>query len=258
MRPGYTGTSSDKGQPARPPAKGTAPDDLMSPTIVGTGPIEPTAAAMPVSGARIGQYEIIRELGRRGMGAVYAARDTKLGRKVAIKFLNSHNQPELTGRLILEARATARSSHENIIVIHEVGEHDGNPFMVLEYLQGVPLTQLLQDGRRLPPAQAVELIVPVVRALTAAHAHNIVHRDLKPDNIFVTDSGTIKVLDFGTAKLAQGDDEDNAALLRAVAASPSQAAPADRELTRRGHLMGTVPYMSPEQWGAGDATVDHQ
>jgi eukaryotic-like serine/threonine-protein kinase len=263
MRPGYTGTSSDKGHPARPPAKGTAADESMPPTIIGTGPIEP-AAAMPVAGARIGQYEIIRELGRGGMGAVYAARDTKLGRKVAIKFLNSHNQPELTARFILEARATARCSHENIIVIHEVGEHDGNPFMVLEYLQGGPLTQLLQDGRRLPPAQAVELIVPVVRALTAAHAHNIVHRDLKPDNIFVTDSGTIKVLDFGIAKLVQGDNDDNALLLRTVAANPANAAqpghpaPGGRELTRRGHLMGTLPYMSPEQWGAGNAAVDHQ
>jgi len=230
----------------------------MVPTIHGTGPDGPASAStLPAQGTRIGQYEIIRELGRGGMGAVYAARDTKLGRKVAIKFLNSDNHPELTARFILEARATARCSHENIIVIHEVGEHDCNPFMVLEYLQGVPLTQLLQDGRKLPPAQAVELIVPVVRALTAAHAHNIVHRDLKPDNIFVTDSGTIKVLDFGIAKLAQGDDEDNAALLRTVAANPSQPAPADRELTRRGHLMGTLPYMSPEQWGAGNTHVDH-
>jgi serine/threonine protein kinase len=230
----------------------------MVPTIQGTGSDGAgSAPPMPIAGARIGQYEIIRELGRGGMGAVYAARDTKLGRKVAIKFLNSNNQPELTARFVLEARATARCSHENIIVIHEVGEHDGSPFMVLEYLQGVPLTQMLQDGRKLPPAQAVELIVPVVRALTAAHAHNIVHRDLKPDNIFVTDSGTIKVLDFGIAKLAQ-DDEDNAALLRAVAANPAQPAPAGRELTRRGHLMGTLPYMSPEQWGGGNTTVDHQ
>src|SRR5258705_13769868 len=106
---------------------------------------EPTASGEQsfglAPGARIGQYELIRELGRGGMGAVYAARDTKLGRKVAIKFLSSHNHPELTARFILEAKATARCSHENIIVIHEVGEHDGNPFMLLEYLQGVPLTQ---------------------------------------------------------------------------------------------------------------------
>src|SRR5215510_4078419 len=226
MRPGFTGTSSGKGTLARLPAKGTAPDELMVPTIHGTGPDGPVAApSMPVPGTRIGQYEIIRELGRGGMGAVYAARDTKLGRKVAIKFLYGNN-PELTARFILEARATARCNHENIIVIHEVGEHDGNPFMVLEYLQGAPLTQLLQDGRKLPPAQAVELIVPVVRALTVAHAHNIVHRDLKPDNIFVTDSGTVKVLDFGIAKLLHQEDDDGAPLLRTAAAA--NAAPAGR------------------------------
>src|SRR6185503_14931132 len=210
-------------------------------------------------GTQIGQYEIIRELGRGGMGAVYAARDTKLGRKVAIKLLNSNNQPELTARFILEAKATARCSHENIIVIHEVGEHDGNPFMVLEYLQGGPLTQLLRDGRRFPPAQAIELMVPVVRALTVAHAHNIVHRDLKPDNIFVTDSGTIKVLDFGIAKLIHGDPDEGTGIAPSLAARAVDLAPGlPRELTRRGTLVGTLPYMSPEQWGAGGAAVDHQ
>src|SRR5689334_18522729 len=104
-------------------------------------------AWLPAPGTRIGQYEIIRELGRGGMGAVYAARDTKLGRKVAIKLLNGNQDPELTARFLIEARATASCSHENIIVIHEVGEHGGSPFMVLEFLQGAPLTQLLQDGR---------------------------------------------------------------------------------------------------------------
>jgi eukaryotic-like serine/threonine-protein kinase len=173
---------------------------------------DPTAS-LPVPGTRIGQYEIIRELGRGGMGAVYAARDTKLGRKVAIKFLSSHS-PELTARFIIEARATAQCSHENIIVIYEVGEHAGDPFMVLELLQGAPLTQLLQDGRKLPPAQAVELMVPVVRALTVAHSHDIVHRDLKPDNIFVTDAGAVKVLDFGIAKLVHGGTGDGVAPAR--------------------------------------------
>jgi serine/threonine protein kinase len=221
-------------------------------------PAEP-ASSLPVPGARIGQYEIIRELGRGGMGAVYAARDTKLGRKVAIKFLSSNTEPELTARFLIEAKATAQCNHENIIIIHEVGEHDGNPFMVLEYLQGAPLTQLLQDGRKLPPAQAVELMVPVVRALTVAHAHNIVHRDLKPDNIFVTDSGTIKVLDFGIAKLAHGGDEGGALIRSAAAKASGPNAEGTRELTRRGLLVGTLPYMSPEQWGAGGGgAIDHQ
>jgi len=232
-------------------------DDLVTPGAV-LDPPEPPSL-LPTPGMRIGQYEVIRELGRGGMGAVYAARDTKLGRKVAIKFLfSNHQQPELTARFILEARATARCSHENIIVIHDVGEHGGNPFMVLEHLQGAPLTSLMQDGRRLPPAQAVELIVPVVRALAVAHAHNIVHRDLKPDNIFVTDAGTIKVLDFGIAKLVQGDDDDGVLARAAYAKAPEPSAGDSPSLTRRGMLMGTLPYMSPEQWGGGGSNVDHQ
>ncbi len=241
---------------------GSAPG---APPVVTAAPApEPDpAASLPVPGARIGQYEIIRELGRGGMGAVYAARDTKLGRKVAIKFLSGHS-PELTARFIIEARATAQCSHENIIVIYEVGEHGGNPFMVLELLQGAPLTQLLLDGRKLPAAQAVELMVPVVRALTVAHSHNIVHRDLKPDNVFVTDSGTVKVLDFGIAKLLHGGADEGVASARSAAAMAAEAAPAPgapagkRELTRRGTMVGTLPYMSPEQWGAAGGVVDHQ
>ena len=211
---------------------------------------------LPPPGARVGQYELIRELGRGGMGAVYLARDTKLGRRVAVKFLQS-DQPELTARFILEARATARCSHENIVVIHEVGEYEGNPFMVLEYLQGGELGKQIQPGRSMPMSRAVELIVPVVRALACAHEHNIVHRDLKPDNIFVTEAGTVKVLDFGIAKLVQGQVQSEGVAegvnQSLIAASISDASP---ELTRHGALVGTVPYMSPEQWmGAG---VDHR
>jgi eukaryotic-like serine/threonine-protein kinase len=218
-------------------------------------------AGQPESAERIGSYELIRELGRGGMGAVFLARDTKLGRRVAIKFLHAHN-PELTARFILEARATARCHHENIIVIHDVAEHRGNPYMVLEYLEGSPLSKLLGKDHGLPPGRAVELVVPVVRALVRAHSHNIVHRDLKPDNIFVTDSGTVKVLDFGIAKLMQGGAGDaatpglmaeRAALSRAGASAASMA-----ELTRRGALVGTIPYMSPEQLGRGRGRSPHR
>ena len=244
----------------------------------------PQPPGPPLPAQRIGQYELIRELGRGGMGAVFLARDVKLGRRVAIKFLHT-TDPQLNARFILEARATARCNHENIVVIHEVGEHHGEPFMVLEYLQGGPLSKRLQFGRPIPPAHAVELMLPVVRALVCAHEHNIVHRDLKPDNIVVTDAGTVKVLDFGIAKLLHGaslnnlaesempaeqrmaavrdhlahalagpDDVTQRQRAQATGASAPEFAPAVH--TRKGALVGTIPYMSPEQWGAD--TVDHR
>jgi serine/threonine protein kinase len=214
---------------------------------------------LPSPGTRIGSYELIRELGRGGMGAVYMARDVKLGRRVAIKFLHTE-QPETTRRFIVEGRATARCSHENIVVIHDVGEHLGHPFMVLEYLQGKPLGKLLD--RPLPPQRVLELIVPVVRALACAHEQGIIHRDLKPDNIFVTDAGTVKVLDFGIAKLGQDTFPDD------LPSEPPADIPGERAgdlagaantgdteqagLTRRGAIMGTLAYMSPEQWGVDE------
>lgn len=219
-----------------------------------SSPSAPEAGAAegePRPGMRIQQYELIRELGSGGMGTVFLARDTRLGRRVAIKFLRAKD-PKLSRRLVLEARTTARCSHENIVVIYEVGEAQGSPFMVLEYLQGQPLKKLLHR-QPLPPTRAVELMVPVVRALACAHEQNIVHRDLKPENIFVTDSGTIKVLDFGIAKVLQGEQ------LAAEAEHSLLAMPGagGAELTHRGAVIGTLPFMSPEQWGNG-VEVDHR
>jgi len=211
---------------------------------------------MPEPGELVGQYELIRELGRGGMGTVFLARDTKLGRRVAIKFLQTTHH-ELTQRFILEARATAQAQHENIVVIYEVNEHDAAPYMVLEYLRGATLTKHVEGGNRLPPARAVELMVPVVRALVCAHELGIVHRDLKPDNIFVTDSGTIKVLDFGIAKILQGEGADAEPAGGGQGQSLADSNWDDSfvgestELTRMGTIMGTMSYMSPEQWGIG-------
>ena len=217
---------------------------------------------LPKPGMTINQYELIRELGAGGMGTVYLARDTKLGRKVAIKILNT-NHPELTQRFIVEARATARCSHENIVIIYEVGEFANQPYMVLEFLQGSVLTELVHGGKRLPAGRAVELMVPVARALIAAHEQGIVHRDLKPDNIFVTETGTVKVLDFGIAKV-----RDASAPEKTPTAAPNPAQvrlPTAAELgentntnlTRQGVIMGTMKYMSPEQWGIG-VEIDHR
>jgi len=199
-------------------------------------------------GVRIEQYELIRELGRGGMGQVFLARDTRLGRRVAMKFLAA-NSPRFTERFLVEARATARCSHENIVVIHDVDEYQGVPYMVLEYVEGTTLKRLLEE-RRLPVGRAVELIVPVVRALARAHEANIIHRDLKPENILVTAAGTIKVLDFGIAKLFSSPEA------RPRPRPPSGPPNMPLTATRSGAIVGTLPYMSPEQLGTD--TVDHR
>lgn len=203
-------------------------------------------------GKKIGQYELIRMLGRGGMGVVYLARDNKLGRRVAIKFLQIQH-PELVRRFIVEARVTARCTHENIVVIHEVGEFAGSPFMVLEYVDGQPMASMRAQAP-LPVTRAVEILVPVVRALARAHEEGIVHRDLKPENILLGNSGTVKVLDFGIAKLLEPGP------------SPSAGPPSGHrtmgfvspgDSSQKTGLVGTMAYMSPEQWGML-SDIDHR
>jgi len=211
-------------------------------------------------GTRIQHYELIRELGSGGMGTVFLARDTRLGRRVAIKFLHTQDA-DVTKRFILEARTTARCSHENIVIIYEVGESHAGPFMVLEFLEGQPLMKVM-GKQRLPPARAVELMVPVVRALACAHEQGIVHRDLKPENIVVTNAGAIKVLDFGIAKVLQGDEPNEGLLAQGHNGKPQLPSAAElgedvSNLTRRGAIMGTMAYMAPEQWGIG-VPIDHR
>ncbi|HVV82700.1 MAG TPA: serine/threonine-protein kinase [Kofleriaceae bacterium] len=252
-------TAIATGQSTPPLAQGTKPTPKTEVSEV-TGLWGPGQGPRP--GVTINQYELIRELGAGGMGTVFLARDTKLGRKVAIKILNS-NHPELTQRFIVEARATARCSHENIVIIYEVGEYASQPYMVLEFLQGSVLTELVHGGKRLPAGRAVELMVPVCRALAVAHEQGIVHRDLKPDNIFVTETGTVKVLDFGIAKVR--DHSEKAPVAAPSAPQGQVRLPTAAELgentntnlTRQGVIMGTMKYMSPEQWGIG-VEIDHR
>jgi serine/threonine protein kinase len=210
-------------------------------------PAPPSSVAAIGPGTRVHQYELIRELGRGGMGMVWAARDTKLGRRVAMKFLLNASRG-VAERFLTEARATAQCSHDNIVIIHEVDEIGDVPYMVLEFLEGQMLRDVIGTfgGTSLPPSRVIELVLPIARALARAHELGIVHRDLKPENVFVTSAGQVKVLDFGIAK----------ALGQAEQLRPEHGASAGLHLTREGTMVGTLPYMSPEQMGV-DA-VDHR
>ncbi|HMA96682.1 MAG TPA: serine/threonine-protein kinase, partial [Polyangiaceae bacterium] len=184
------------------PQVGNTDADGLRPLELGHLPTgEPRLPLNQVTpGARVGRFEIIRELGGGGMGTVYLARDCQLGRRVAIKFLRT-TRASVARRFATEGAATARCMHENIVVLHEVGEIDGRPYIVFEYLQGQTIADLIRTAAPMTATRAVDLIVPVVRALVCAHDHGIVHRDLKPGNILLTSTGTVKVLDFGIAKL---------------------------------------------------------
>jgi serine/threonine protein kinase len=196
-------------------------------------------------GVRLGSYEIVGRLGAGGMGEVYKARDTRLGRAVAIKALRSGADPELLRRLEREARAASALNHPNIVHIYDVGELAGRgPYVVMELVEGETLRQRLRRGP-LPIPVALDLAAQLGDGLAKAHRAGIVHRDLKPENVMVTPDGVLKVLDFGLAKVLAaplGGVEDGQTL--------------SRHGTRAGLLLGTLEYMSPEQ--ASGRAVDHR
>jgi serine/threonine protein kinase len=187
------------------------------------------------SGTKLGPYEIVSLAGAGGMGEVYRARDTRLNRDVAIKVLPealAHDADRLR-RFEQEARTIAALNHPNILGIHDIGAHDGAPFLVSEFLEGQTLREKLVSGP-LPVRRAIEYALGIAEGLAAAHEKGIVHRDLKPENVFVTRDGRIKVLDFGLAKLVRPEDNHETVTLTSPATLP-------------GTVMGTVGYMSPEQ-----------
>jgi eukaryotic-like serine/threonine-protein kinase len=190
---------------------------------------------MPVSaGTRLGPYEVVELLGAGGMGEVYRARDSRLGRDVALKVLHDDvaRDPDRLKRFELEARAVASLNHPHILTVHDVGSDDGTPYVVSELLEGESLREVL--SRRSPTQrQVLAWAVQTAQGLAAAHRKGIVHRDLKPENLFLTTDGRIKILDFGLAKQ--------------TAASLDSAELTESSPTRPGVVMGTVAYMSPEQ-----------
>lgn len=218
--------------------------------VVASSTPDPSETMPSMTNAMIGQvlgsYRVLDILGEGGMGRVYLAEHTKIGRRVALKMLHSHlaHSPEVVRRFFDEARAVNRILHEHIVEITDFVENeDGNNYFIMEHLRGAPLSDVMEeDNGTSPIARSLGIGVQVASALSAVHAANIVHRDLKPENIFLTHRGGqkdfVKLLDFGIAKLV-GDDGSDMKL----------------QTTQAGVIMGTPDYMSPEQ--ASAAKIDH-
>ena len=191
-----------------------------------------------IPGTRLGPYEIVAPLGAGGMGEVYRARDPRLKRDIAIKVLPADvtSSPDRLARFEREATTVAGLNHPNIVVLHSIEEDDGVRFLTMELVEGRSLAELITPGG-LPLAQLLDLGIPLADALVAAHEKGVVHRDLKPANVMVTREGRVKVLDFGLAKLAHAESDLDAAL------AATQAGP----ISEVGQVVGTAPYMAPEQ-----------
>jgi serine/threonine protein kinase len=186
---------------------------------------------------KLGRYKVVAELGRGAMGIVYKANDPELGRTVAIKTINmalgGDDIENYQKRFMLEARAAGGLNHPAIVTIHDIGRADDIAYMAMEFIEGTELRTLLQDGRRLSVAQAVQIAAEVAEGLAYAHEHGIVHRDIKPANIMVLENSAIKITDFGIARMRSAE-----------------------ELTQIGTMLGSPKYMSPEQ--ALGRRADHQ
>src|SRR5438128_4024501 len=216
--------------------------DLLAADEPGTAPASPSsdAAGDALIGQHVGPYRIEQRLGSGGMGVVYKAQDIRLGRSVALKFLPAEYAQDRRAleRFQREARTASALNHPHICTLHDINTYEGQPFFVMEFIQGRSLRQL--SRQRLALDVIGKVGQQVAQALAVAHAAGIVHRDIKPDNIMVRDDGYVKVVDFGLA--------------RPLPTSVVQAAAAASEVTAPGTLVGTLRYMSPEQGRAETAS----
>ena len=222
---------------------------------VRSGNQTPASAQRNLIGRRVSHYRVLEVLGGGGMGLVYSAEDIKLGRRVALKFLPEElaGDPLALGRFEREARAASALEHPNICPVYEFGEHDGQPFIVMQLLRGQTLRERIEEG--IPGGspfkidELVDLAIQIAEGLDAAHQKSIIHRDIKPANIFITSRGEAKILDFGLAKLVEGVDQTDDCGTSDNHGIPVQELPPipSANLTRTGATMGTASYMSPEQ-----------
>jgi serine/threonine protein kinase/Tfp pilus assembly protein PilF len=189
-------------------------------------------------GTLLGPYEIVAPLGAGGMGEVYRAHDSRLGRDVAIKVIAEAraSSPERRARFEREARTVAGLNHPNIVTLHSIEDFDGTRFLTMELIEGRDLSSVVTPGG-LPTAQVLEIVIPLADALVAAHERHVVHRDLKPSNVMLTRAGHVKVLDFGLARMMEAGAELDL----------TQTISVDASISQTGHMVGTVPYMAPEQ-----------
>src|SRR6185503_8322875 len=195
----------------------------------------------PLADTTISHYKILRKIGSGGMGVVFEAEDTRLGRRVALKFLPEYLEHDATSleRFQREARAASALNHPSICTVYAIDQHERQHFIVMELLEGQTLAQLIANG----PTAMDELLsvgIQIADALESAHAKGIVHRDIKPANIFISARGQVKILDFGLAKIER-------ARRQGAEMTQLQTAVAEEELSTPGVVMGTVSYMSPEQ-----------
>ncbi|NOT61985.1 MAG: protein kinase, partial [Acidobacteria bacterium] len=241
ISPATSTPSSPPYSPPPPTAQGVSPFlDTPSRTVEGF-----TTGARTLDGRMLGVYQLLYEIGRGGMGRVYLAEDTRLGRRIALKLLlrSSTRSPERVRRFEQEARAASSLNHPNILTIHEIGEIKGVHYLATEFVEGFTLRQIIEN-RSLTLIKIVDVAIQIADALAAAHNANIVHRDIKPENLMLRLDGYVKVLDFGVAKLIERN-------------APSAELPSTQPFdTQPGTVIGTADYMSPEQ--ARGIRVDHR